>query len=186
MPARYYSKTMTLNGDTTQQVLFLFIDTTPLVRNYYNGNGHKVHDQDSTAQKMWIEKQLSNTSQNIRWKFIVGHHPMYTGGSRTENHDTISIRRILQPWLEKYKVDGYLSGHEHSLQHIVPANGVHHFISGSSSERTPVKMLPTSRFARSEYGFMVFSITGAKTLVQVVNYEGKIIYRSEILKQKSK
>lgn len=182
MPARYYSKTMNLSGDTTQQVLFLFIDTTPLIRNYYKGEGHNVNDQDSSAQKLWIEKQLSTTSENIRWKFVVGHHPMYTGGSRTESHDTRSIRRILQPLLKKYDVDAYFAGHEHSLQHIVHPDGVQHFISGASSEVTPVKMLQTSRFAQSTYGFMVFSVSAAKTLVQVVDHEGNVIYRTELIK----
>jgi len=176
MPSRYYSKVVNLNGDTTQQVLLAFIDTTPLVKNYHSGTGHKVHDQDTTAQKLWLEKLLANPSPNIKWKFVVGRHPMYTGGGRTESHDTRSIRSSIEPLLEKYKVDAYLAGHEHSLQHIVTAANTHHFISGASSERTPVKMLPTSKFARSEYGFMLFSVTQSSTLVQVIDFNGNILY----------
>jgi tartrate-resistant acid phosphatase type 5 len=182
MPARYYSEQFSLEGDTTQQILFLFIDTSPLVKRYYGNKWHKVHDQDSAAQKAWIERTLAHASPNVRWKFVIGHHPMYTGGSRTEGSDTRSIRSSLQPLFEKYKVDGYLAGHEHSLQHMVAADGIHHFISGAASEKTPAKMLPQSKFAASEYGFMLFSATREGVTVQVIDYRGNILYKTVIKK----
>lgn len=181
MPSRYYTKHFNLNGDSAQSVLIIFVDTTPLIRHYYAGQFHKVHDQDSTRQKIWIEEQLVK-GRTAKWKFIVGHHPAYTGGGRTESNDTRSIRRVLEPLMEKYGVDGYLSGHEHSLQHIGPVKSVHHFISGAASERTPARMLPISKFARSEYGFMLFSITSNKMLVQVIDYKGNVIYKTDLNK----
>ncbi len=81
--------------------LFVFIDTTPLIKGYYKGDGHKVHDQDSTAQVKWVEQTLAKASPNVKWKFVVGHHPMYTGGSRTEGNDTRAIRRMLEPVFRK-------------------------------------------------------------------------------------
>jgi len=183
MPARYYSKKFNLEGDTTKQVVIAFIDTTPLIKGYYSGNGHAVHGQDSTAQKQWLEKVLADPSPNVKWKIVVGHHPMYTGGGRTESHDTKSIRRILEPLFEKYRVDAYLAGHEHSLQHIAgPSKNVNHFISGAASERTPARMLPNSKFAVSEYGFMLFSVLRDKMLVQVIDYQGRILYTTTVVK----
>jgi len=181
MPARYYTKTFDVQGDSTQKLLMVFIDTCPLIPGYYN-NHHAVRDQDSTAQKIWLEKVLSNPNPNIKWKMVVGHHPMYTGGGRTENHDTRAIRRTVQPLLVKYKVDAYLAGHEHSLQHIGPVQGVNHFISGAASERTPARMLPMSQFAASEYGFMLFSVTKDKALVQVIDLNGKVLYTTVLKK----
>jgi tartrate-resistant acid phosphatase type 5 len=183
MPARYYHKKISLNGDTTQQMLLIFIDTSPLVPYYYTGDGHNVCKQDSTAQKVWLEGLLSDPSSNIKWKVVVGHHPMYTGGSRTEGRDTRAIRGSLQPLFEKYKVDAYLTGHEHSLQHHVSNVGTHHFTSGSASERTPVKMLPISKFVASEYGFMLFSVTSAQMFVQVVDFRGSVIYKTALTKK---
>jgi hypothetical protein len=182
MPGRYYTKRFNLNGDTTQQLLIAFIDTTPLIKSYYAGNGHNVHSQDSTAQKVWLEKVLSNTSPNIKWKMVVGHHPMYTGGGRTQSDDTKSIRRVLLPLFEKYNVDAYLAGHEHSLQHIEPIPGLHQFISGAASEHTPSRMLDISKFAASEYGFMLFSATSENVVVQVIDYTGKILYTTTLKK----
>jgi tartrate-resistant acid phosphatase type 5 len=182
MPARYYSEKFSLEGDTTQQMLILFIDTSPLVKRYYGNKWHKVHDQDSAAQKVWIENTLAGASSNVKWKFVIGHHPMYTGGGRTEGSDTKSVRSSLQALFEKYHVDGYLAGHEHSLQHMIAADGIHHFISGAASEKTPAKMLPQSKFAASEYGFMLFSATKQGITVQAIDHRGNILYKTVLKK----
>jgi len=185
MPARYYSKTFAINGDTTQQVLIAFIDTNPFIPEFYKNAeyGPNVRNQDSTAQKKWLESVLGNPSKNIRWKIVVGHHPMFTGGSRTDAYDTKAIRNTLKPVLDKYGVDVYLAGHEHSLQHIVPAGKTHHFISGAASEKTPSVLLPESKLAASTYGFMLFSVTGSQLLVQVIDETGKVFYKTNIDKQ---
>jgi tartrate-resistant acid phosphatase type 5 len=181
MPARYYSKLINVGSDGSQ-ILLAFTDTCPLIKGYYKGEGHHVHDQDSTAQKKWLEETLRDAPPTIKWKLVVGHHPMYTGGSRTENHDTRSIRQSLQPLFERYKVDAYLAGHEHSLQHHTTKFGTHHFVSGAASEVTPVRMLQISKFVASQYGFMLFSVLPDQMLVQVIDYSGKVIYATTLKK----
>lgn len=184
MPARYYAKTFAISGDTTQQVLMVFIDTNPLIPEFYRNAeyGPNVRTQDTIAQKQWLETVLSNVSKNIRWKIVVGHHPMYTGGSRTEGYDTKAVRATLKSLLDKYAVDVYLSGHEHSLQHIVPPGKTEHFISGSASERTPVKLIPGSKMVASQYGFLLFSVTGNELFVQAIDDNGKTFYRTSVKK----
>lgn len=184
MPARYYSKKFFINGDTTQAVLIAFIDTNPLIPEFYKNAeyGPNVRTQDSIKQKKWLVKILSDPSPNIKWKIVVGHHPMFTGGSRTDGYDTKAIRNSLKTLFDKYKVDVYLAGHEHNLQHIGPVEKTHHFISGAASERTPVKLLDISNMAASEYGFMLFSVTGSEMLVQTIDDTGKIIYTATLNK----
>ena len=186
LPARYYAKTFSIGGDTTQQVLIAFIDTNPLIPEFYRNSqyGPNVRTQDTTAQKQWLDGVLGNASKNIRWKIVVGHHPMFTGGSRTEGYDTKSIFASLKPVLDKHAVDVYLAGHEHSLQHIAPAGATHHFISGAASERTPVKLVPEARMVASEYGFLVFSATGAELLVQAVDFKGRVFYKTALRKNR--
>jgi hypothetical protein len=184
MPARYYSRLIPINGDTTQQLLMVFIDTNPLIPEFYENHeyGPNVKGQDTAMQKRWIEEILGDPSPYIKWKIVVGHHPMFTGGSRTETYDTKAIRATLLPVLEKYKVDLYLSGHEHSLQHLQSGNGLHHVISGAASEKTPARLVDQSLMAASEYGFFVFSVTAQQMLLQAVNDAGRVIYRYEIKK----
>ncbi len=184
MPARYYSKKFDLPGDTASKILIVFIDTNPLIPEFYKNKtyGPNVKTQDSALQKKWLAKVFSDTSKNIKWKLVVGHHPMYTGGSRTEGYDTKAIRNSLQPLLKRFNVDAYITGHEHSLQEI-EKNGIMHYITGAASEKTNVKLIEGSRFAASEYGFMVFAVTANKLHMQVVDYNGKILYTSIIEKK---
>lgn len=184
MPSRYYSKKFPINGDTTQQVLIAFIDTNPLIAEFYKNAeyGPNVRSQDSTKQKNWLKKTLSDSSPNIKWKIVVGHHPMFSGGSRTEGYDTKAVRNSLKAVLDQHNVDVYLAGHEHSLQHIKPAGKTHHFISGAASEKTAVKVIPESKMVASDYGFMLFSVNREQLLMQTINDRGEIIYSTVIKK----
>ncbi len=184
MPARYYSTMFSLNGDTTQQVLIAFIDTNPFIPEFYKNSeyGPNVRSQDSAMQKTWLRKILSDSSSNIKWKIVVGHHPMFTGGSRTNGYDTKAIRNTLKPLLDQYGVHVYLSGHEHSLQHLKPTGKTNHFISGAASEKTPAQLVDESKMAASVYGFMVFSITTNTITVHTMDEAGKIIYTTDVKK----
>ncbi|RYD69101.1 MAG: acid phosphatase, partial [Sphingobacteriales bacterium] len=184
MPARYYSKTFNINNDPTQQVLMLFIDTNPLIPEFYKNAeyGPNVKGQDTTAQKKWLAKTLSEADSSIKWKIVVGHHPIYTGGSRTDGYDTKAVRSSLESTLKKYGVDVYLTGHEHSLQHIKPEGKTHHFISGAASEKTAVKLIPNAEMVASEYGFFLFSVTNNQIKVQTINDEGEVFYNTIIKK----
>ncbi|MBP8245220.1 MAG: metallophosphoesterase, partial [Chitinophagaceae bacterium] len=77
MPSRYYSKLFSIPGDTASKVLILFIDTNPFIPKFYSNSeyGPNVKTQDSTRQKKWIEKELSQKDPRIKWKIVVGHHP---------------------------------------------------------------------------------------------------------------
>ncbi|MDE3253534.1 MAG: metallophosphoesterase, partial [Bacteroidota bacterium] len=184
MPARYYAKKFSINGDSTQQVLIAFIDTNPLIPEFYKNSqyGPNVRTQDSTQQKQWLSKVLSDPSPSIKWKIVVGHHPMYTGGSRTEGYDTRAIRRSLEPLFLEKGVDVYLAGHEHSLQHLTGRGKLQHFISGAASESTPSRLVSGSLLAASAYGFMLFSIQSHTLTVQVINDAGKVIYHTSLYK----
>lgn len=182
MPARYYSKKVPVGGK--DQMLIVFIDTNPLIKEFYANHeyGPNVATQDSTAQKKWLREVLSDPSPDIKWKIVVGHHPMYTGSDkRRESYDTRATRSSLKNLLEEHGVHAYIAGHDHSLQHL-SVNGIEHFVSGSASEATQVGMLPQSKFAVSQYGFMVFTVTESKMIVQIVDYKGRLLYRTEISK----
>ncbi|MFW0717961.1 purple acid phosphatase family protein [Pedobacter sp. N23S346] len=184
MPARYFAKKFPINGDLNNQVLIAFIDTNPLIPEFYKNAeyGPNVKGQDTTAQKRWLVKTLDDKDPSVKWKIVVGHHPMYTGGSRTDGYDTKAIRSSLKPILDRYDVDVYLTGHEHSLQYLKPEGKTHHFISGAASEKTPVKLIPDAQMVASEYGFMLFSVSNNQLRVQVLNDEGYIIYSTLIKK----
>jgi tartrate-resistant acid phosphatase type 5 len=183
MPARYYSVKIPIEGDSTQKILFVFLDTNPLIDKYYSDSeyGRQVKTQDTSAQKKWLVKILSENDPTVRWKFVVGHHPLYTSGKRIKSPETFQFRKSIKGILDKYKVDAYICGHEHQLEYIKPEGYTQYFISGSGSEARSVKgNLPESKFKASDHGFMVFSVTAQKIKVQVINWEGKILYQQLI------
>jgi len=183
MPARYYSRLVPIPGDTASKILLLFIDTNPLIPEFYSNveYGPNVKNADSTKQKKWIAKELNTAAANVKWKIVVGHHPMFTGGSRTDGYDTKAIRNSLLPLFDKYKVDVFLAGHEHSLQHL-EKGPTQHFISGAASEKTAVHLVPESKMAASTYGFMVFSVNQNTLTVNTIDDSGKIIYTTTVNK----
>jgi len=181
MPARYYSKKLFINGDTAQGVLFAFIDTDPFEKKMQGRPTDSVKYTVSTTQdqQQWLEKILSDNT--VKWKIVVGHHPVYTGGWRRNSTETKKMRGFLEPLFQKYNVNLYICGHEHHLEYTKPEGITHHIISGSGSEARTTAIHPEGgKFAAAEQGFATFSIAGNEAMVQFINYNGKIIYSTVI------
>ena len=110
MPALYYTKEVEL--DKGAKVLFIMMDTDPFLfeekKDYVN------------QQMAWLDNKLKNAGPAVKWKIVVGHHPFYTVGPRIENFDTLIMRKAFKNIFDTNKVDIYLSGHDHSLQHLKP------------------------------------------------------------------
>lgn len=180
MPSRYYSKSFSLKGG--KKVLMAFIDTNPMIPEFYQNSeyGPHVAGQQPEKQLAWLDQLLSDS--DAHWKIVIGHHPIYTAGPRTNNYDTLAVRKVLESILDRRGVDMYLSGHDHSLQHLkVEGKKFHQFISGAGSEVTPVKQdLPYGRFARDQYGFIYFSMNAAEINCQIIDHEGRKIYENSI------
>ena len=171
MPAFYYSKEMTLKDNS--KVLFVFMDTDPFL--------FESKKDYCATQLKWLENTFKNASPGVKWKIVIGHHPYYTVGPRITHFDTLTMRAVLPKIFEENKVDIYLSGHDHSLQHLKPQGFTHQFISGAGSELTAISEgIPYTRFAASENGFMYFRIKSDKINVKAVNVEGNVLYEGEV------
>ncbi|MEB0261583.1 MULTISPECIES: metallophosphoesterase [unclassified Mucilaginibacter] len=174
MPALYYAKEFAL-GNPRNKVLMLMIDTDPML--------HENKQQQVAEQMIWLNETLKNASADVKWRIIVGHHPYYTVGPRIKNYDTLTVREKLAPVFEAHKIDIYLSGHDHSLQHLKPDGFTHQFISGAGSELTGVSTgVPYSRFQASDHGFLYFAVNNKKINVKAVNASGKVLYQTELVK----
>ncbi|WP_430612921.1 metallophosphoesterase [Flavobacterium sp. JP2137] len=184
MPDKYYSKTFSLkNGD---KILMVFMDTNPYIKSYHDPESsmyENISAQDTAAQTLWLISQLQNKDAAIKWKIVVGHHPLYSGGKRKKSPDTIAFAAQFADIFDRYQVDAYLCGHEHDLQIIKPEGRyTTQFLSGAASEVRPSGQTEGTLFAQAEAGFMTFSISEKDMLIQVVNARGEIINTSEIKK----
>ena len=92
----------------------------------------KVGRDKYTRHLEWLERTLSQSNKLI--KIVCGHYPMFSNGNYREN---LKLIKILYPLFKKYNVKVYLSGHDHTFQHLIrnyTNHEVHQFIIGSSSE----------------------------------------------------
>lgn len=181
MPSRYYS--FKQNVGNNQEALFVFIDTTPLsVSSYNSAHKNELIKADSLAQKKWLEEVLADNNPNIKWKIVIGHHPIYTAGNRALN--VPEMKYTLEHLFEKYKVDFYITGHEHHLQYYHPKDKfTHHFISGAGSEanETLKPRGPVDFFAPIQ-GFITFSLTDKELFAQFINRKGEVLHNLNIAK----
>lgn len=175
MPARYYTVTKPVGEDA--QAEFFFLDTSPFIEDYRKEpEKYAVGDQDPAAQLAWLERALA--ASTARWKVVVGHHHIYSGGKRTTLPE---LERALVPLMTKYGVQAYVNGHEHDLQVIRPAGSpITYFVSGAGSEHRPTGTREGTLFALSTGGFMAFSFTPSELLVQAVDDRGAVRYRTSL------
>jgi acid phosphatase len=139
MPSRYYTHVEPVSEGVEAQ--FFFLDT--------NGNG----DEDTASgldqpQLEWLDLEL--TRSTVKWRFVVGHHPVFSGG---HHGSSLPLIRKLKPLLDRHKVQVYFCGHDHDMQHLKIDN-VHYIVAGSGSKTRSTSMTEGSLFAAAELGFL--------------------------------
>lgn len=173
LPNWYYSYEKTLEDDSTK-ALFVFIDTNPFQYSGFSSKFYsKVQDQDTTAQKAWLTKVLSES--NAKWKIVIGHHPMYSGGKRVKGTDPIvsSFRNLF----EENGVDVYFSGHEHDLQLLKEENRkTTYVVSGAGSAIRKTGNMKFSKFSAAENGFFTASMTRDSIYLQAIGTLDNVLY----------
>jgi tartrate-resistant acid phosphatase type 5 len=181
MPARYYSKIFFIGEDSTNGVLLVFLDTTPFLSESYIGDKHHVQGQDTAMQRIWLEKTLAEAPANIKWKFVFGHHPVYTGGGRMKAKETVEMKNLFKPIFEKYHVNAYICGHDHNLQYIKPPGFTHYFVTGAGAELAKTVVHPEGGiYARAINGFMNFSVYGEEMQVHLISLTGEKLFSAKI------
>jgi hypothetical protein len=176
MPARYYSVKKAVAPGVTAE--FIILDTSPFVVQYY-GEADKrraLATADTVAQRKWLDSTLK--ASTAQWKFIVGHQHVYTGGERETQPE---LEALLVGRMKQYGVAAYICGHEHDLEHLVPAGSTtHYFVSGAGSEARKVRGREGSRFKGASPGFMAMSLTADSLVVQFVDRFGAMLYRTSV------
>jgi len=146
MPARYYSF-------KAGPVLFVAIDT----------------EGWSQPQLAWIGKTLEASAGDpeIKWRIVYGHHPIYTSGVHLNERRISELREELLPVLKAAKVDAYICGHDHDMEHV-RADGIDFFIcgGGGANLRQFHGKKPGTVFRHVAYGFLDLRIDQTSMSVQ--------------------
>ncbi|MDQ7818528.1 MAG: metallophosphoesterase [Melioribacteraceae bacterium] len=174
MYSRYYAKTLTVSNKI--EVLILFIDTTPLIDKYRVDSRYFDAGKQSMDQQLaWIDSTLRVS--NAKWKIVLGHHPIYSGTTKSES-EREDLQKRLKPILDRYNIDITVAGHIHNFQHIkVPGSNVDYFVNSSASLAREVIYYESKLFGSPESGFTLCTIKDSELIITFVNKEGGIIYQ---------
>ncbi|GAV05409.1 hypothetical protein RvY_15549 [Ramazzottius varieornatus] len=118
-PDYYYNLKFECPSGATVEIVL--IDTVLLCGHSDHDFLHKQPEPWATSSEIrtaedqwaWIEKTLK--ASRAEYLLVGGHYPVY---SVAEHGSTKCLVDRLFPLLHKYKVQAYLSGHDHNLQHI--------------------------------------------------------------------
>ena len=160
MDGHYYKREFWLSGaDTNGPALadFFFIDTEA----WEAGRSYVEQYPDKKLgekQMTWLEEELKKS--RAQWKIVAAHHPLYSNGEHGHDKQVIDLRARLAPVFKKWKVDAFITGHDHDLQRIeVPGEPTLFVISGAGSKLRPKFFSDWKPFHASEPGFAAIELT---------------------------
>lgn len=124
------------------------------------------------GQLAWVEKTLAAAAKEpgIKWRIVYGHHPIFTSGMHINERRISVLRRQLLPLLKTYKVDLFIAGHDHDMEHL-RVDGMEFLIcgSGGAALRKVRHKQPQSIFTATEYGFLDLSIEDRRITAKLFN-----------------
>ena len=149
MPARYYSF-------QAGSARFFALDT----------------EKWSSAQRDWLQRQLALPA---RFRIVYAHHPVISYGHHGGEAKTRDIRTELLPLLESGRVDLYLTGHDHDLQHLRRGRLDLVVCGGGGTPTRPTRKGPESLFALSAHGFCEVEAAPRQLRVRIRGVDGKLL-----------
>ncbi len=178
MPSYFYTVKFTMKDKGTVRLVVL--DTNPFEKSYYSlALFDKKFVIDTTRQKVWMDSVFA--LKDADWTIVAGHHPIYTGGMRV--NEVNSIRSSLVPIFTKYQLPAYFAGHEHDLQHLkAPDKPTNQFVSGAGSEIRSTGSMAFTQFSASVQGFMSVEVTRKTMNVFVISYQRDTLYHTILVK----
>ncbi len=184
MPWRYYHITKTYGNTTIQLVCIDTIEldlvSAPglLSRDVIKREG--LSQSKSDRQLAWIEETLAASTAD--WLIVVGHYNLYTGGYHGSNRNLINL---LKPLFVKYKVDIYLSGHCHHLEHLTDS-GIEYVVSGSGAKTGYPNDIYQTKFSDNSNGYTIHEINENVMKTSFIDsFTSRVLYSFEQEKKRN-
>jgi tartrate-resistant acid phosphatase type 5 len=136
-------------------------------------------DTNNPNDKQISRLQRDINKSNSKWKIAFGHHPRYTNG--VYGNATGKLAELTDKTLCG-KADIYLSGHEHTKQHLKKVCGVEHLVVGTGAGLRFAVSDKNTLFAKATLGFSWFEIDNDKMYFQIIDTKGNVEYDYTIKK----
>ncbi|TAE02232.1 MAG: metallophosphoesterase [Oscillatoriales cyanobacterium] len=130
---------------------------------------------DWKNQLVWLEKELSQST--APWKVVFGHHQVYSSGIYGLNQPFI---KTLTPMFQKYGVQLYINGHEHSYERTRSINGTTYLICGAGAGTRPVGRSEWTEYAASRLSFATFDVYEDRMFVSAIGTDKRVFDRGVI------
>ncbi len=160
MPAKWYA--IELPNAENPLVKIIFLDG-----NMVEG---ALTPQEKLEQKRWLEAELKKETR-APWRWMISHFPMYS--ECKARGDSARVAQLWGSHLQANPISLYLSGHDHTLQHL-EVEGYHNsFVVCGTGGGSLYEVKPSTRgYAAKIYGFNHFHITPERFEVQLVDTKG--------------
>jgi len=160
MPARYYRVD--------------FPPEKPLVSVLMLDGNLQGKEWDEEAQ--WLDGELAK--DRPRWLVAASHFPLY---SNSRHGDSKMMQQRIDQVLEAHRVDFYLAGHDHNLQHLqIDGRTTSHIVSGAGGKGL-YRMVRDDRgpFTATTHGFIHMNLTAERASVRFVSDKGRTLHLFE-------
>ncbi|AUB34731.1 3',5'-cyclic AMP phosphodiesterase CpdA [Nostoc flagelliforme CCNUN1] len=148
MKGRYYTF-------KRNQVQFFALDT--------NSNA------DWKNQLSWLEKELSLSK--APWKVVFGHHPIYSSGHYGVNQSFI---KIFTPLFQKYGVQLYINGHDHTYERTRAINGTTYLVTGAGAGTRPIGRSEWTEYSAEKLSFASYEVYKDRIEVSAIATDNRV------------
>jgi 3',5'-cyclic AMP phosphodiesterase CpdA len=125
-------------------------------------------------QLAWLEKELARPRSGV-WTIAIAHHPVISNGQHGDD------KVISEAWgklFQKYKLDFYLCGHDHDLQHLQVQDKSTTFVlaGGGGAKVRPMKRNDRGPFSRTLNGFLHLNLTPELATGKLISVNGEVAH----------
>lgn len=159
-------------------VTFLALDSN--MPPSHGGAGHgrdfTLTAQQQAEQLSWLHAELARP-RKTPFLAAMGHHPVYSDGM---HGDHLVLIRDWDPLFREHKVDIYLAGHDHDLQHLeFEGHPTSFFLSGGGgADLYDLRIDPSERgpYGQKVYGFSHLSVNPNQMTLRHLGVNGRVLH----------
>lgn len=122
--------------------------------------GINLNASHPREQLAWLAAELDAADAACISTFVIGHHPIFTGGEHGDRGMMVDMVRLVKPLLDAHKVDAFIAGHDHTLIHLQEEEaGMQYIVTGAGSRvRRTTKWTQQTVWFEDTQGFTIHSI----------------------------
>lgn len=128
---------------------------------------------DAAAQQAWLDAELAKPRPP--WLIAACHFPLFSDGAHGDDAELIAR---WGPTFRRARLDFYLCGHDHDLQHLELPGWPISFVvcGGGGGELRPLRRDDRGPFARSMHGFGDIRCTAEAATVRLIGDDGVVVH----------